>query len=433
MPSYVRSLLRPVKGAGARLIRRALRRYMRAGPRPADLEGAERRVLILLISAWGMGGTIRAAHNLAGHLAERGYEVEMASVFRLRGAPFFGSFPEGVTVTALDDYRPGATPPALRPVRALLRRFSSVLAHPGDVHAEWWNLWVDVRLARMLRRRAGLLITTRPSLNLISAEYAPRALIKIGQEQINLGTWRRPLQKAMARHYPKLDALVALTEGDVADYDRLLSGRLRLERIPNTVHKMGGPDPDLSATTLIAAGRLTGQKGFDLLIPAFARVAGDHPDWRLRICGKGQQREELQQMIDERGLTDRIELAGAASNMGAEMAKASIFVLSSRFEGFPLILIEAMSKGLAVVSFDCPTGPADIIDDHRNGILVPHKDVDALAAGMSELMGDEALRRRCAAAAAESARSYGIDAVGPQWEALFASLLQSRRQAATTG
>jgi glycosyltransferase involved in cell wall biosynthesis len=117
-----------------------------------------------------------------------------------------------------------------------------------------------------------------------------------------------------------------------------------------------------------------------------------------------------------------VQLAGPAQDMGAEFGAASIFVLSSRFEGFPLILIEAMSKGLAVASFDCPTGPSDIIDDHRNGLLVPHKDVDALAGAIRELIEDEALRRACGAAAAVSAREYSIEAVGPRWEALFEDL-----------
>jgi glycosyltransferase involved in cell wall biosynthesis len=408
-------------------VRRVLHAYATAEPRPADLAGAEKRVLILLMSAWGMGGTIRAAHNMAGHLAGQGYEVEIASIFRLRGDPFFaGGFPPGVKVTALDDHRPEGTPRALRPVRWLLRQFASVLVTREDHHVDWWNLWVDVQLARLLRRRTGILVTTRPSLNLIAAEHSGPGLITVGLEQINLRLWKRRLKKAMGRHYPKLDALVALTDDDVEAYDKLLKGRLRLERIPNTVHAMGGPDPDLGRRTLVAAGRLTHQKGFDLLIPAFAQIAADHPRWRLRIHGKGQQKAELERLIAEHGLDKRVQLAGPAQDMGAAMAKASIFVLSSRFEGFPLILIEAMSKGLAVVSFDCPTGPAEIIDDHRNGILVPHKDVDALARGMSELMGDEDKRRRYAAAAAETSREYSIEAIGPKWEALFESLHRSR-------
>jgi glycosyltransferase involved in cell wall biosynthesis len=121
-----------------------------------------------------------------------------------------------------------------------------------------------------------------------------------------------------------------------------------------------------------------------------------------------------------------VELPGASSDLPGEMAQASVYALSSRFEGFPLVLLEAMGAGMAAVAFDCPTGPRDIIEDHGNGILVPAKDVDAFAAGLRELMGDEDLRRRCGAAAVETARAYTMDAVGPQWEGLFARLLEAR-------
>jgi glycosyltransferase involved in cell wall biosynthesis len=426
MPNAVKTVLRPIKRFVIRVIRRGLLTYMRSAPR--SFEDSDRRVLILLMSAWGMGGTIRAAHNMAGHLAANGYDVEIGSIFRLRAEPFFsGGFPPAVKVTAVDDHRPEATPLPLRPVRKLLRRFDSVMAHPHDAQLEWWNLWVDIRLARLLRRRAGaILVTTRPSLNLISGQYASPHYIKVGLEQINLGTWNKTLRKAMVRNYPNLDVLVALTEQDVAAYDKLLDGKVRLDRIPNTVHAMGGPDPDLSTKTLLAAGRLVSQKGFDYLIPAFAKVAPDFPDWKLRICGKGKQKDELKQLIKEHRVRRQVELAGPSNDMGATFAEASIFVLSSRFEGFPLILIEAMSKGLAVVSFDCPTGPADIIDDHENGILVPHKDIDALAEGMRQLMADEELRRKVAASAAVKARDYEIENIGPQWENLFETLYAAR-------
>jgi glycosyltransferase involved in cell wall biosynthesis len=104
------------------------------------------------------------------------------------------------------------------------------------------------------------------------------------------------------------------------------------------------------------------------------------------------------------------------------MERASIYALSSRFEGFPLVLLEAMGKGMAVAAFDCPTGPRDIIDDHANGVLVPRKDVDAFAAALGELIEDDELRSRCGPAAAETAEQYTIDAIGPRWEALFRDL-----------
>lgn len=361
-----------VKRLGAAVVRRGLRRCARATP-----DAGRRDVTIVLMSAWGMGGTIRAAHNLAGHLAERGYGVELLSVFRVRDEPFFGSFPQGVTASALDDRRDGASPLAAR----LLRRAPSALIHPAE-NSRHWNLWVDIQLVRRLRRRSGVLITTRPGLNLIAADLSPPGLVTIGLEQVNLDAWSPRLQAAMARYYPRLDAFVTLTEQDRRAYEELLGGRPRIERIPNTARRLGGPEPDHTARCVVAAGRLTPQKGFDLLIAAFEEVVADHADWKLRIFGRGDRHAELQAMIDASGLADSVELAGASNDLGAELAKASIFALSSRREGFPLVLVEAMSKGLAVVSFACPTGPEDVIEDHANGILVPPLDTPAFAAAL---------------------------------------------------
>ncbi|MGZ8649173.1 MAG: glycosyltransferase family 4 protein [Solirubrobacteraceae bacterium] len=410
LPS-VRAAFAPIAHAALWPVRVGLRAYARAEPRAADRVGAERRVTIVLGSAWGMGGTIRTVHNLAGHLASRGYEVEILSVFRSRGKPFF-AFAPGVRVTALDDRR----------ARARLRRLPSALAHPANAGPRW-NLWVDVQLVRRLRRRTGFLITTRPVLNLIAADLRLPGLVRVGQEHMSHDVWGPRLRRAMVAAYPRLDVLVTLTEGDRTRYAQAMGGGVRIERIPNSVSALGGPEPDLAAPLLLAAGRLTSQKGFDRLIDAFADVAADHPAWRLRICGRGDLREPLQRQIDGAGLTHRIELAGAVTDMGAAMAQASIFVLSSRSEGFPLILLEAMSKGLAPVAFDCRTGPADIIDDRRNGRLVPDGDVDALAAAMGELMADADLRRGYAAAARQTAAGYDMaEAIGPRWEALLAEL-----------
>jgi glycosyltransferase involved in cell wall biosynthesis len=370
-----------------------------------------------------MGGTIRSVHNLAGYLAKT-HDVEIISLIRRREEPFF-EFPAGVRVTALDDRRPGAAVGRLHFVRRILKERSSALMHPADLAAAGTSLWTDVMLVRNLRRRSGFLIGTRPGLNLIAADLSPPGLITIGEEQMHLYAHSQPLRKAMKRLYPKLDALAVLTERDLREYDKLLSGQVRLARIPNTAREMPGPKADLGARTVLAAGRLTRQKGFDLLIEAFGRVAAAHPDWRLRICGGGHLREDLRSQTAEQGLADVVELAGPR-DLPDEMAKASIFVLSSRFEGFPLVLLEAMSKGMAVVSFDCPTGPADVIDDHRNGILVPAGDVEELTNGILELIRDEELRQRCGAAAVETAKSYTIDAVGPRWDALLDSLAEAR-------
>jgi glycosyltransferase involved in cell wall biosynthesis len=406
-----------------RLVRAALLRFVRARPRPHDRAGAERRVTILLTTAWGMGGTIRANLNIARHLAAAGYDVEIISAQQGRDEPFFGAFPAGVRVVALEDRRKGAR---RRPLQRLLRTRSSVLMHPADRTFEGWNLWVDLMLVRRLRRRCGFLITTRPGLNLVAARLAVPGLILIGQEQMHLEHHVEDLRRAMPRLYPKLDALAVLTERDGESYAAHMNGGVRTVRIPNTVRDMGPGRADLSAPIAFAAGRLTPQKGYDMLIPAWAKVAERHPDWRLRICGEGKDRALLEQLIRDHGVGEQVALEGPAGDIGTDMEQSSLFVLSSRHEGLPLVLLEAMSKGMAVVSFDCPTGPADVIEDRRNGLLVPPRDVDALAAAIVELIEDEELRRRCGEGAAATARDYRMDAVGPRWEALLSELWATR-------
>lgn len=423
LPRPLVRLLLLVKRAVLRVLRSALVRSVRIQPREGQDPG--RKVFILLVSAWGMGGTIRAAINLAGYLADH-HEVEIISTYRRREQPYF-AFDPRVRVTALDDERPGAVPRRLRPLRALLRRIPSALYEPADIRKHNHNLWTDVQLLRRLRGQRGVLIASRPGLNILAVDLAAPGLVTIGVEQMNLRSHRKLLRKRMRRRYGRLDGLAVLTEQDREEYERALDGKAPpMWRIPNTVRDIEPPQADLGAKRIFAAGRHTPQKGYDMLIPAFAPVAAAHPDWELRICGRGQRTAQLQAKVAELGLEDRITLAEPSEDIPGEMAQASIYVLSSRYEGFPLVLIEAMSKGMAVVAFDCPTGPADIVDDHRNGILVPAQDVEGLTAGMLELVEDEELRRRCGAAAIETAREYTMNAVGPQWDDMLQALVRDR-------
>jgi glycosyltransferase involved in cell wall biosynthesis len=220
---------------------------------------------------------------------------------------------------------------------------------------------------------------------------------------------------------------VVLTERDVEAYAELLGERApRLARIPNTVKPLIGPPADPDAKVLLAAGRYTSQKGFDVLIPAYAKVAAARPDWHLRLCGRGRDTQKLRELIAEHGLEDHVTLAPPAEDLPGEMERASIYVLSSRYEGFPLVLLEAMGKGMAVVAFDCPTGPADIIRDAENGLLVPHMDREALGAAMLRMIEDDGLRHRCGQAARTAADGYTLEAVGPMWDALLAELRAGR-------
>jgi glycosyltransferase involved in cell wall biosynthesis len=210
-----------------------------------------------------------------------------------------------------------------------------------------------------------------------------------------------------------------LTADDARDYGAALD---RVELIPNPVAPLDGGVSDGSAPVAVAAGRLNTQKGFDLLVRAWAPVAERHPEWRLRIYGSGPSRPELERAIEAAGLEEQVALMGRTQELGAAMAAASLFVLSSRFEGFGMVLVEAMGKGLPVVSFDCPRGPSDIVEHGTDGLLVPPGDIAGLSAALLELIEDPERRRRLAAAARAKAERYESAAIGPRWDALLASL-----------
>jgi glycosyltransferase involved in cell wall biosynthesis len=404
-----------------RLLRRTLlvafraARPLTAARRPASGEPGRLRVRILLLHAYGMGGTTRAVLNLAGQLATA-HDVEIISLRRNRDEPFF-PFPAGVTVTALDDHIASRG----RMCR-LLSRLPSVLTPVEDPSFRWLSLWSDMRLAaRLATLRCDVLIGTRPSLNLLVAETAPRGVLTIGQDHMNLGAYRRELRGAIARRYRRLDVVTVLTATSLADYSAALAGApVKVVKIPNSLPALPGGLASGEARVVLAAGRLIPQKGFDLLIEAFSMVAAGHPDWTLRIFGSGYERDSLRKMIADRGLGDRVDLRGRTTDLAAEMSRAAVYALSSRHEGLPLVLIEAMSKGLATVAFDCPTGPAEMITHGRDGLLVPAEDVAAFAAALGEVLGDDDLRRRLAAGATAAARAYDPAVIGASWNDLLA-------------
>jgi len=177
----------------------------------------------------------------------------------------------------------------------------------------------------------------------------------------------------------------------------------------------------------VAAGRLARQKGFDRLVAAWALVARKHPDWRLNIFGAGEP-EALQARIDKKKLTDVVTLKGFTDEPYQRFAESAIYAMSSRSEGFPMVLLEAMGCGLPLVSFDCPTGPADIIQDGRNGLLVRDGDIKGLAAALNRLIDDPELRRRMGATGVELAKDYAPARIATRWEDLFAELQQAPRR-----
>jgi glycosyltransferase involved in cell wall biosynthesis len=385
----------------------------------------------VLHNAYGAGGTIRTVIHQANALCPD-HDVEIASVYRTRDAPVFAVDPR-VRLVPLTELRPDGsrrTDPKDSNTRLArkLRRLPNPFPHRHDHPYRRWDPVVDAAIVRYFRSAdEGILVTTRPGLNLLSARTAPRRLIRVAQDHMNLGTYRPGLRRAIIRSYPRLDAVTVLTQHDRRDYQHAF-GRsgVRLECIPNGIPPRDAPSAAHDARRLVAAGRLTAQKGFDMLLDAFAQVTAKHPDWTLTIYGAGPWRQQLTDQRDRLGLTSVVRLPGLTRQLDRELAASSIFVLSSRVEGLPMVLLEAMSTGLPAVAFDCPTGPGEVIEDGVNGRLVPPADVDALAAALMELIEEPDRRRAMGAAAYETSRLFFMPSVRDSWERLFAALTADR-------
>jgi glycosyltransferase involved in cell wall biosynthesis len=305
----------------------------------------------------------------------------------------------------------------------VLARVPSVLWHKQDWAYQRASLWTDILLLRWLRSLPDgtIVVTTRPALTLLASRLAPAGVVVIAQEHQHLSHHRKELRRALVGGLPNVSTLLTLTQSDCAAYQQLLGASgPPVHAIPNAVPDLPAGPGDPGAHRLMAAGRLSNQKGHDLLLAAFATVAPSHPDWTLDIYGEGPLRDRLEQLVTSLGLSRQVRINGPTSRLGDHMRDVSVLVLSSRFEGFPLILLEAMAAGLSVVSFDCPTGPGEIITDETNGLLVPAKDVPAMAAALDRIMSDESLRRRLAKAAPQAVHPYSSQQVGQRWDELLA-------------
>lgn len=404
-----------------RLVSRAVQLALRQPARHRHAPPAPGPVRFLVMDLHERGGSVRSNLLLAGGLAQQ-HRVEVLSAFVKEQEPFY-PLPPGVGSRVLDDRRPAAG----RLQRAL-SRVPSLLVHPDDRSVRLFTLWTDVQVLRALRALdGGWLITTRPGLHLLAARFAPPGVVVVAREHDNFTKARPGVRTGLVELARGIDALSTLTRADERDYADLLGERgVHVFQAPNALAPLDGEPRRQRDPVVLAAGRLVRQKGFDLLLEAFAPIARDHLDWRLEILGEGNQREALAARVRELGLAGSVHLRPPTPAIGEEMARAGVYVLSSRFEGFGRVVIEAMSKALPVVSFDCPRGPGEIITDGHDGLLVAPEDVAALSSALRSVVEDEALRRRLGEAGPATAQRYDLGPITARWEAELETLAAAR-------
>ena len=223
----------------------------------------------------------------------------------------------------------------------------------------------------------------------------------------------------LVSHLKRLDRFVVLTEEDKASWTELSNVEVIPDPLAFEIDKLS----PLTNKRVIAVGRYVYQKGFDLLLQAWKTIEQQHPDWELAIYGMGD-RTPYEQVIKKLQINkDRCHLYGSTPDIKSEYLNSSLFAFSSRFEGFGMVLIEAMACGLPVVSFDCPCGPKDIVRHNEDGLLVPSGRPDLLADALHELIIDEEKRQRMASAAVKNVERFVLSEICGQWNALFVNLV----------
>ena len=226
---------------------------------------------------------------------------------------------------------------------------------------------------------------------------------------------------SLVSHLKRLDKFIVLTEEDKASWTELSN----VEVIPDPLAFDIAEVSPMKAKRVIAVGRYVYQKGFDLLLQAWAKIEKQFPDWELAIYGMGD-RSSYENLAKQLGINmNRCHLNGSTQNIKKEYLESSLFVFSSRFEGFGMVLIEAMACGLPVVSFDCPCGPKDIVSHDEDGLLVPSGDIDKLANAMSQLMDSYEQRHQMAKNAISNVCRFQIDEIADRWQLLFEDVLNS--------
>ncbi len=353
------------------------------------------KIFFVIKSLHVAAGTERATVVVANELAQRNHEVGIICMAN-EGRPFFEIKPE---VQLYYLYNEKDKRPSL--VRDFSRR-------------------IKLRQLYKLHKPDVIVIvgSGRSMLNIPAARGIPNITWEHFNANVN---WHllHPLSRKLAAMFS--DKIVTLTNQDADNYKRKFRAKNAV-CIPNPITIDNVHKSPLTEKRVLAIGRFTYQKGFDMLLDAWSKVQNKNNGWKLRIIGTGKMQAVLLDKISQYNLSESIEMISSSDNVTKQYQEASVYVMSSRYEGLPLVLIEAMAMGLPIVSFDCETGPKEIVENNVTGCLIPAFDTERLALELDGLMNDESKRKFFSENAVKRAERFETGIIVDKWEQLFQEL-----------
>lgn len=345
----------------------------------------QKHILFIVRGLHDVGGIERVTIVVAGMLLAEGYKVSILCI--QGGKPYF-DLPEEIQLVYL--------PECL-----------------GSSRRKKLQKWIE---------------SHHPSLVIVSGTNRPLFILRaigsscpiIAWEHLNATISAHPLHNIYRYAYARHATIVTLSEADRESWLKKIP-KASVTCIPNPATLPKASPSLLKSKRILAIGRLAGQKGFDLLIRAWALIESQFPEWELRIVGSGRKERDLRKLTAQLGITERIEMIPATPDVITEYQGASLYALSSRYEGFGLVLVEAMQMGLPVVSFNCPHGPKEIVSDGKTGILVPDGDIQLFAQALAHLLQHPELRAEMGAEALRQVDRYSPKVLATKWASLIES------------
>lgn len=360
------------------------------------------------------GGMERVLTNKANYLARHGYEIVVVTTDQRGKQPFFPLEPSIRSIDLGINYDENNGKSFLN---KLLHYPFKQCRHKKRLKAVLMEERPDVTVS-MFNNDAGFIPGIKDgSAKVLEIHFSKFKRLQYGRK----GLWKladRWRSKQDEKTVRKFDRFVVLTEEDKAYWGNLPN----IMVIPNAISGIPAGTALLANKRVIAVGRYTFQKGFERLVDAWHLLASRFPDWNLVIIGDGEERPLLEQRIRSYGLERQVTLTRSTQEIGKVYQEASILASSSRYEGLPMVLLEAQAFGLPIVAFQCKCGPKDIVSDGMNGYLVPEGDTAGMAQRLEILMKDEALRKRMGLKAKESALRFNEEVIMKKWMYTFQTL-----------